>query len=156
MASTMDAACPRCVAADWLRVIASCVWKVRVVLEGWVWGLWVGDWGKVIKPAGNRGECFGGGLGVGGWSLGCGVQGLVPRDSIGTVLNSRTTTSQQCAAVPRRARFEGSWTLVSLNSRLASSKEKEEDRIWWSGCCSLEIDLIRLFVFEFGKCEFRG
>ena len=30
---------------------------------------------------------------------------------IGTVLNLRTTTSQKCAAVPRRARIQGSWTL---------------------------------------------
>jgi len=36
------------------------------------------------------------------------------------------TTSQKCAAVPRRARISGSETFVSLNSRLESNKEEEE------------------------------
>ena len=35
---------------------------------------------------------------------------------------NRTTTSQKCAAVPRRARIEGSQTFVSFNSRLESNK----------------------------------
>jgi len=39
----------------------------------------------------------------------------------------RATTSQKCAAVPRRARIEGSKTCVSLNSRLESNKEEEEE-----------------------------
>ena len=39
----------------------------------------------------------------------------------------RTTTSQKCAAVPRRARIEGSKTFVSPNSRLDSNKEEEEE-----------------------------
>ena len=33
----------------------------------------------------------------------------------------RSTTSQKCEAVPRRARIEGAWTCVSLNSRLQSN-----------------------------------
>ena len=36
-----------------------------------------------------------------------------------------TTSSLKCAAVPRRARIEGSWTFVSLNSRLESNEEEE-------------------------------
>ena len=44
-----------------------------------------------------------------------------------TPINSRTTTSQKCEAVPGRARIEGSLTFVSLNSRLDSEKEEEED-----------------------------
>ena len=36
-----------------------------------------------------------------------------------------TTTSQKREAVPRRARISGSWTLVSLNSRLESNKEEK-------------------------------
>ena len=43
-----------------------------------------------------------------------------------TVLNLRTTPSQKCAAVPRRARIQGSYTLVSLNSRLESERKEEE------------------------------
>jgi len=31
----------------------------------------------------------------------------------------------ECAAVPRRARIQGAWTCVSLNSKLASNKEAE-------------------------------
>ena len=30
-------------------------------------------------------------------------------------------------AVPRRARIQGSWIVVSLNSRLASNKKEEDD-----------------------------
>jgi len=35
-----------------------------------------------------------------------------------------TTTSQKCAAVPRRARIQGSKTCISLNYRLESKKEE--------------------------------
>ena len=42
-----------------------------------------------------------------------------------TECNIRTTTSQKCEAVPRRARIWGSWTCVSLHSRLESNKEEE-------------------------------
>ena len=46
-------------------------------------------------------------------------------EPFGTVLVLRTTTtSQKCEAVPRRARISGSWTFVSLNSRLESNKEE--------------------------------
>ena len=38
------------------------------------------------------------------------------------------TTSQKCEAVSRKARIRGSWTLVSLNSRLESNQEKEKSR----------------------------
>ena len=38
-----------------------------------------------------------------------------------------TTTSQKCEAVPRRARSQGSHTSDSLNSRLESNEEEEED-----------------------------
>ena len=40
---------------------------------------------------------------------------------------STTTTSQKCEAVPRRARIDGSQTFVSLNSRLDSNEEEEEE-----------------------------
>ena len=43
------------------------------------------------------------------------------------VLYLTTTTSQNCEAVPRRARIQGAWTCVSLNSRLESNKEEEEE-----------------------------
>ena len=43
------------------------------------------------------------------------------------ILKSRTDASQKCAAVPKRARPGGSYTLASLNSRPESSKEEEED-----------------------------
>ena len=39
-----------------------------------------------------------------------------------------TSASQKSAAVPRRARVQGSWTFVSLNSRL-ESKEKNLSRL---------------------------
>ena len=39
----------------------------------------------------------------------------------GAVLDSKTSTSQKCAAIPRRARIPSSWTFVSLNSRLESN-----------------------------------
>ena len=42
-----------------------------------------------------------------------------------SVLNLRTTTSQKCEALPRRARIEGSQTCVSADSRLESNKEEE-------------------------------
>ena len=35
------------------------------------------------------------------------------------------TTQHKCAVVPRRARILGSWTFVSLNSRLERNKEEE-------------------------------
>ena len=38
----------------------------------------------------------------------------------------KTTAQQKCGAVPRRARIESSWIVVSLNSRLESHKEEEE------------------------------
>ena len=40
-------------------------------------------------------------------------------------INLGTTTSQKSEAVPRRARIEGSYTFVSLNSRLGSNKEED-------------------------------
>ena len=43
-----------------------------------------------------------------------------------SVLDSITTSWQKCEVVPRWARIEGSWTVVSLNSRLESKKEGEE------------------------------
>ena len=46
--------------------------------------------------------------------------------TIGTVLRSRTTTSQKYEAVPRRARIEGPWTCVSDKSRIESDTEEEE------------------------------
>jgi hypothetical protein len=41
-------------------------------------------------------------------------------------IDLRTTTSQKYEAVPRRARFQGSKTVVSLNSRLESNQEEGE------------------------------
>jgi len=41
--------------------------------------------------------------------------------------NLRATTLHKCAAVRRRARTAGAHTLVSLNSRLDSDKEEEEE-----------------------------
>ena len=38
----------------------------------------------------------------------------------------KETTSQECEKVPRRARIEGSYTLVSLNSRLERNNVEEE------------------------------
>ena len=43
----------------------------------------------------------------------------------GTDPDSRTTFSQKCEAVPRRARIQSLKTFVSLNSRLESNKEEE-------------------------------
>jgi hypothetical protein len=41
--------------------------------------------------------------------------------------NLRTTNSRECAVGSRRARIQGSWAFVSLNSRLESdTKEKKE------------------------------
>ena len=42
----------------------------------------------------------------------------------GIVLDLRTTTSQKCVAVPRRARIQGSYNCVPLNSRPESNKEE--------------------------------
>ena len=53
---------------------------------------------------------------------------MVEETSIDTVLNLRTTTSQRCAAVPRRAHIQGSWICVLLNSRLESNKEEEDEK----------------------------
>jgi len=49
-----------------------------------------------------------------------------PGSSLSIVLNLRTTTSQKCEAVPRRARIQGSWNFESLNSRLESNKEEKK------------------------------
>ena len=46
----------------------------------------------------------------------------------GSVLNLTTTSSQKCAAVPRRAHILGTKTFASLNCRLESNKEEEEVR----------------------------
>ena len=46
---------------------------------------------------------------------------------IGAILNLRTTTSQKCAAVSRRACIQSSQTLVSPNCRLKSNEEETED-----------------------------
>ena len=48
------------------------------------------------------------------------------RQEVPSVLNFRTTTSHKSAAVPKRARISGSWTFVSLNSRLDSNKEEKK------------------------------
>ena len=61
---------------------------------------------------------------------------LVAPGPIGTPFNFRTTNLQKCAVVPRRARIESAWTLVSLTSRLPS-----HGRRWSSnppGKCSSE------------------
>jgi len=59
-------------------------------------------------------------------SLRC-VPTICTRTDACTVLELRTTTLQKCEAVPRRARFQGSYC-VSLNSRLEINKEKEKER----------------------------
>ena len=41
--------------------------------------------------------------------------------------HSRTITQQKCEAVPRRARMQGSQSVVSLNSRFESKEEEEEE-----------------------------
>ena len=38
-------------------------------------------------------------------------------------------TSQKCAGVPRRARIQGSYTFVSLKSRLGSNEEAEKEQL---------------------------
>jgi hypothetical protein len=38
----------------------------------------------------------------------------------GSLLDLKITASQNCEAVPRRPRIQGSWIVVSLNSRLES------------------------------------
>jgi hypothetical protein len=52
-------------------------------------------------------------------------QGATPGER--TVLHLRTTASQKCAAVPRRARIQGSETFASLSSRVGINTEEEED-----------------------------
>ena len=47
----------------------------------------------------------------------------------GIALNSRTTTLQKCAVVPRRARRKGSYTFVSLNFRLEIDKEMKKMQV---------------------------
>ena len=47
----------------------------------------------------------------------------------GTIFDSRGATSQKCEAAPRRARIQGSSTLVSLNPRLESNKEEAGFRV---------------------------
>ena len=44
-------------------------------------------------------------------------------DYIGTVLDSATTTQQKCAAVPRRARINGSTTVVSIKKGPSSPSQ---------------------------------
>ena len=41
--------------------------------------------------------------------------------------NLRTTTSRECAVVSRRARIQGSWAFVPLNSRLESNTEEKKE-----------------------------
>ena len=43
------------------------------------------------------------------------------------IIGVRTTALQKCEEVPSRARIHGSQTCVSLNSRLESNKEDEEE-----------------------------
>ena len=49
----------------------------------------------------------------------------------GLVFHFCSTSLHKCEAVPRRARIQGSWTFVSLNSRRASKKEEEKDVPVW-------------------------
>ena len=49
------------------------------------------------------------------------------RRSAGAECDFRTTTSQKCEAVERRARISGSQTCVSLNSRMESNTEEDEE-----------------------------
>jgi len=51
--------------------------------------------------------------------------GATPKAPVGSVLDLKTTTSQNCEAVPRRARSQGSQIVVSLNSRLENKKKKK-------------------------------
>ena len=55
-----------------------------------------------------------------------GLEFWVEREGFVCVLNLRTTTLYRYAAVPRRARIEGSYTFVSLNSRLRLIKKKKK------------------------------
>ena len=48
--------------------------------------------------------------------------------SFGTGLDFITNASHKCEAAPRRARFSGSETFVSLNSRLESNQEEEGEK----------------------------
>ena len=45
-----------------------------------------------------------------------------------TLWGPGSTTLQKCEAVPRRARIQGSWTFVSLNSGLEGKSNKEEKK----------------------------
>ena len=47
--------------------------------------------------------------------------------------DSRTTILQKCAAVPRRPCISGSWTFVSLNSRLESNEGEKITDVWTLG-----------------------
>ena len=73
--------------------------------------------------------------------------------SVGTVLNSGTTTLQKCAVVPKRARIYGAKTFVSLNSRLRCNREKEDQfgRLS-SGRMSPRV-LLHTSEFTRGACE---
>jgi len=55
---------------------------------------------------------------------GCGE--LAPDSHTMHQCHSKQNLSKKCAVVPRRARIEGAWTCVSLDSRLDSNKEQEE------------------------------
>ena len=46
---------------------------------------------------------------------------------VARVSDLRASAVQKCAAFPRRARIQGSWTFESLNSRLESNKEKDDE-----------------------------
>ena len=45
-------------------------------------------------------------------------------------LDRLNDASQKCEAVLRRARIQGSWSCVSLNSGLERNKEEEEKQAW--------------------------
>jgi len=61
------------------------------------------------------------------------ILGIPPRKAVQgdrpCVVSSTLQGTQNCAAVPRRARIEGSQTFASLNSRLESKKQEEEDLV---------------------------
>ena len=54
-------------------------------------------------------------------------QMLALESTVMSQMNLRTSTMQKCEVFPRRARIQGSYTCVSLNSRLESNKEEEEE-----------------------------
>ena len=58
------------------------------------------------------------------------------RNGIGCHL--RATSLQKCAAFPMRARTQGSQTFVSLNPRLESNKEQEEEVSFHPGTCVIQ------------------